>query len=113
VVSVNLDRLGAERVELWRRAEGARDAHNVPTVTYTGPEVVRGILQQQGGTEAVDGRLTQVGDWVLVLPPDVELGGNDRVVARELTFEVVGPPNVVRTGRGPHHVEARLRHVAG
>ncbi len=70
-------------------------------------------LEPTSGQERTVDRDTQVSDWRLFLPADAELTGRDRVVVDSKVFEVVGPPAVQHTPRGPHHVEAALRYVEG
>lgn len=77
--------------------------------TTTGP----GLIQQTDATEVTVDRDTVVSNLMLFLPPDRTITALCRATEGERTFEVIGEPDLLRTPRGPHHVEARLRHVAG
>lgn len=52
-----------------------------------------------------------VSSWVLFLPADAVIGGRDEVEVGARAFEVDGQPVEMRTPRGPHHLEVRLRFV--
>lgn len=54
-----------------------------------------------------------VTERLLFLAPVEVVGVFTRVVRGGAVFEVVGEPNVVYGARGPHHLEVRLRGVAG
>lgn len=69
-------------------------------------------VEQAASTETTEGRDTIVSDWRLYLPPDAVIGASDRVECSGNVFEVVGAPDAVRSPRGVHHIEARLRYVS-
>lgn len=73
----------------------------------------KGLLQQTSAIEVTLGRDTVISDWLLFLPADAAVDAVARVVVDGSTFEVVGRPDLVRTPRGVHHVEVRLRLVEG
>jgi hypothetical protein len=70
-------------------------------------------IEQQRASEDDDDRAQLTSSWLLVVPATVQLAGLDRIEYNGETFEVVGPPNVVRTPTGPHHIEAVLSWVTG
>lgn len=79
-------------------------------------QAVPALLQQTAAQEVTTGRDTQVSDWLLFLLPEVSITGDSRVfrISDGVTFEVLGPPNVLTHPRkGPHHIEARLRTFQG
>ena len=84
-----------------------------PAVVYAPGTANGGVaLQHVDSEEMTTQRNVQVGDWLLVLHPHATIGGRDRVEADGSTFEVIGPPQLLRDIRGrPHHWEARLQHV--
>lgn len=71
------------------------------------------VAQQSRGEVHQANRDALVSQWVARLPLDADLDGRKRLEAHGLTFEVVGRPNVAKTGRGPHHVHAQLELVEG
>lgn len=46
--------------------------------------------------------------WLLFLPSTADITGRDLVTVEGRKFEVDGEPTVLRTPRGPHHIEAFL-----
>lgn len=70
-------------------------------------------VAQRSSIEAVEHREGLVSDWVVYLPPAVEITGRDRIEWGDLTFEVIGAPLPAHTPRGLHHYEAALRVVEG
>lgn len=72
-----------------------------------------GWLAQTSGSEDHDRRDASLSGWSLYVPADVALASTDRVVIDTTTYELDGPPVDAWTPRGPHHLEATLRLVAG
>lgn len=96
-------------------SQSTTDSRGNPVDTWTYGTPISAWLEQTEAQEVTRGRETLLSDWLLVFPdPSTAIGGRDRIQDDQgRTFEVVGPPEVVTTPRGPHHVEARLRHVDG
>ncbi len=69
-------------------------------------------LEQTASTEITQDRATYISDWLLFLPPRSDIHAGDQIKADGAVFEVLGPPNILRTPSGAHHIEARLRHVS-
>jgi hypothetical protein len=110
---MSLATLLTEPVTIQTASSGAVDVFNDATTDYSAGTEVLGRLEQRSAQEVTEGRDTLVSDWVLYLHPDVVVGGRDRVVDQYMrTFEVVGPPIMQRSPRGPHHLQVNLRHVA-
>lgn len=109
---MTLQRLLGQTATLSKWTAGTEDVYGNVTVTYTDGGVWPVRLEQTGGTETTVDEDTLISDWRLIGRADMPIGGRDRVTVDGITFEVVGPPAVQRTPRGPHHIEARLRHVA-
>ncbi len=113
---MSLARLANQQLTHLAHTTGAKDAHGNPAEMWvdTGTPVY-GWLEQTDGTEVTTRRNTQMSDWLLVLrDATVVPSGRDRVADPSgRTFEVVGPPAIVRNRRGNHHVEARLVHIEG
>lgn len=90
------------------------NAYNDEEWAYPAPadvEPVEAFLEQITASEVTNGRDTQMSDWRAYFLPDTAITGDCRVVRLldGVTFEVVGPPNVlVHPRTGPHHIEARL-----
>lgn len=70
-------------------------------------------VSQRNTVEAVEHREGLVSSWVVYLPPDVDIGGRDRIEWGDLTFEVVGAPLPAYTPRGLHHYEVVMQVVEG
>lgn len=71
------------------------------------------LLQQTAATEVTVDRDMVTSDWLLFLLPTAVITATCRVLVEGRTFEVVGLPAVLRTQRGPHHIEARLVNTDG
>lgn len=108
-----LKALTTHTVTYSRWSESGTDPYGNPADTWTDDAATADvILQQTEAVEVTTDRDVQTSDWLLVDPnPDAGLSGRDRVNAGGAVFEVVGPPEVVKTPRGAHHLEARLVHV--
>ena len=69
-------------------------------------------LQPQWSREQTANEVVEFEAWNLYLPPEVELGAQDRVIVDEMVLEVYGPGGTfVDFGGRHHHVEATLRRV--
>lgn len=109
-----LRRLLTKDATVLRRGVGAADRYGTAQPTWTAvgdPLPCR--LEQTDAEEVTVGADTQTSDWRLITVADADIDGLDRVLVDGRTFEVVGPPAVHHTPAGAHHVEARLRHIAG
>lgn len=103
----------AELVTIQTIGASGTDRYNQPIlgVTVTTNNVPARIEQTES-TEVTIGEATVISDWRIFLEPDVVISNASRVVdSAGRTFEVVGAPNIQRTPRGPHHIEARLRFI--
>lgn len=91
------------------------DAYNnsLPDWNDTTTSSTKGWLHRTASDEVFGNRDAQVSDWVLFLPVATDIRATDRVTVEGSTFEVHGPPNVLHTKRGAHHIEAALRAVTG
>jgi hypothetical protein len=104
-----------ETVEIVRASSRTTDRYGnrVPDWSTASRTVTFAWLEPATGKENTTGRDSQEWEWIMLCPASVELTGRDRVIYGGTTFEVVGPPAIRRTPRGPHHMEARLRYVEG
>ena len=110
---MSLARLLTETGTVYVHGAGAPDEYGSPIDTWTPGPSYPSRLEQRSATEVtVDGDV-QRSDWVLFLPPGAAIKGRDRWVTGGRTFEVIGPPAVLHTPDGPHHIEAQLRHLGG
>lgn len=103
-----------QRATILRAQDGPVDDYGTPTRVWAADPRPRPCALQpttlvRASSEETVGSDAQSSAWQIVLPADVQLAGVDRVEVDGVTYEVDGPPLVVRTPRGPHHVEARLR----
>ncbi|MGE3835249.1 MAG: hypothetical protein AB7H43_10730 [Acidimicrobiia bacterium] len=101
-----------QTVLVHHHSTGADNAYGVAADQWDAGTSHRARLEQATGSESTVDQDVQASDWRLFLDAGVAIGGRDRVVADGVTYEVVGPPLIQRTPRGPHHVEATLRVVA-
>lgn len=74
---------------------------------------VLGLVQQTQSVEVTLDRDTVIADWLLFLPASTTIDARARISDGTNTWEVIGNPNVVRTPRGPHHIECRLVSIEG
>lgn len=103
-----------ETVTVRRFQAGAQDRYGDTSEGWNAGSQHRARLEQVSESEVTVDRDTQRSDWRLFLEAGVEIGGRDLVVdSGGRTFEVVGPPDVQKTPRGPLFTTARLRHVEG
>lgn len=110
---MSLRNLLTETVTVLAASNGTADEYGNTSTTFGAGSAYKGRLEQRSAQEVTDGRDTFVSDWVLYLFPDAAINGRDRVVdGNGRTFEVVGPPIVQRSPRGPHHIQANLRFVS-
>lgn len=92
-----------------RYGNTVRDWANATRTTYSGWVEKRGRTEQTASGD----RNLQLADWLLMLPATAVITGSARVEYDGATFDVIGPPQLVRTPRGPHHIEADLRSREG
>lgn len=70
-------------------------------------------VEQRTTTEILENRAAVVGDWFGFAAPNSVVTPRARVTWGDLVFEVDGDPWPAWTPRGEHHIEVRLRRVAG
>jgi hypothetical protein len=111
---MSLTSLLAELVTIQTIGPVGTDRYNQPILGVASTVAnVPARLEQTESTEVTVGEATLVSDWRIFLEPDEVISNASRIVdSLGRTFEVVGAPNLHRTPRGPHHLEARLRYVA-
>lgn len=93
-----------------RRPDQTTDAEGNVTSTWAAT-THNGRVEPASTFEVADDRVVTTSEWRLFLPPDVDVSSDDQVDADGQRFDVVGRAAVMRTPRGPHHVEVRLRIV--
>ena len=95
-----------------RYSESGTDDYGNPVAAWTTLATVNGRFEQRNAEErSVDGNVLS-SDWVLYLPPSVEVHGRDRFSDRfGRIFEVVGPANMRSAPNRDVYVEVSLRHV--
>lgn len=110
---MSLARLAQRPVTYHRYSTSGEDPYGNPTETWTADGSTTLVwLEQTQATEVTTDRDVQTSDWLLVDPnPNAGLTGRDKVDVDGTMYQVVGPPHVVYTPSGPHHVEARLALV--
>lgn len=70
-------------------------------------------IEQETGTEAADETRDALVRTATMWTNTAGVRGRDRIVADGLTWEVQGPPALVRSATGTHHLAATLRLVEG
>lgn len=76
-------------------------------------QTVLGDIQPRTSSEDEQGRSLQVSTAVLYLRPNAPLTGRDRVEAAGVTYQVLGPPQVVARLGEPNHMVVNVRAVEG
>lgn len=91
------------------------DRYNNTVLDWAAPTSrnAKAWFAQQTASEDHAQRDAQVTEGTATFSADVGLTPSDRVLIDSTTYEVVGQPHIAWTPRGPHHVEVRLRAVAG
>lgn len=112
---MTLDRMLRQQVTIERRSAGTTDAYGNQVATTSATKTLLAYLQPTATTEVLVDRETYLSDHLLVLPPDTEIDGSDRVVHDGRTYELVGPPmrRFNPRTRSEHHLECNLRLVQG
>lgn len=89
------------------------DAEGNPTFATPTTTTYPCLLQQVDSSEIVEGERRATTSLVLFLPA-AAAGATfeDGVSVDGLPYQVEGQPDVLRTPRGVHHVEAKVRRVA-
>jgi hypothetical protein len=94
---------------------GTADRYGSASVSFAGAgRTVYGWVSQTGAEEPQsDGRDPLDTSLVLFLPEGTVITGRDRVILDDVTYTVEGSPHRAWRPSGEHHVEVRLREVAG
>lgn len=97
-----------EMVTILNRQTGdGDDDWGRPPETWPEPGTdIPGRLELAAPDEGTDEQDVQFGRRRLFLPAGTTISGRDRVRVDGILYEVVGPPIIHRTPRGPHHIEA-------
>lgn len=109
---MSLATLLTEPATQLRYSTSGTDDYGNQTATWTTLAMVTGRFEQRSSEErSVDGSVVS-SDWVLYLPPTVEVSARDRFTDRfGRTFEVVGPATMRSAPARDVYVEVSLRHV--
>lgn len=120
---MSIDRLLTQTATITRArpaAAGATDAEGnwtpAPPTTASYPcRLERGHGGRQSreatGEGYEQGAELMESSWLLFLPATADITGRDLVTVDGRKFEVDGEPDVLRTPRGAHHIEAFLHSV--
>lgn len=101
-----------EAVLTHRATTGAADAEGNTTFAAPTTTTLPCLLQQTSSVEVLDGEERAISDLVLFLPAAAAaLSFEDEVTVDGTPYLVQGDPDVFRTRRGVHHVEARVKKV--
>jgi hypothetical protein len=111
---MSLDTLLTQTVTVirWSQATQAADSegNDLPSTPPSRVDYA-GLVQQLTTSEDRTGPDIDTTTHRLFLPPTAVIDGGDRVEESGRLFEIVGAPDVLRTPRGVHHIEALLRLV--
>lgn len=91
------------------------DRYNDTVLDWSAPtsRSAKAWFAQQDTSDDHEHRNAKITEGTVTFEVSAALAADERVVIDDTTYEVVGTPNVARTPRGPHHIEARLRVVLG
>jgi hypothetical protein len=95
-----------------RTTSGVDEYHN-PEEVDSGATDVPCLLQQLRAEEIIAGEDRRITDQRLFLLPDVEIDSQSKVTVDDIDYEVVGEPAVLKTPRGPNHLECIVRRIEG
>lgn len=106
-----IERLLTQTATVVHRAVGTPDSEGNPTPGTTTSTDYAARLEQTDTLEVLEGEDRVQTDWLLFLPSTAVVVAADEVVIDSVRYQVTGQPAPVRTPRGLHHYEARLRRV--
>lgn len=83
-----------ETVTVLRRVDGDPDRYGNPTHTWAAGVDVAGcaVAPRSSDEPAETGRQAVITGLTVYMPPDTEVGPNDRLIVRGVTYEVEGEP---------------------
>jgi hypothetical protein len=108
------DLLNQEGVRL--RGTATTDVYGATEYDFTSPTTATYDCRVSSGTGAEPeevGRSSTERTWLLHLPPTADVVANDRFTVGDKTYQVDGPPVIVRDRNSDHHLKAKLRLVEG
>lgn len=108
--------LMSQRVVLKRPQYGNTDRYGNDAPTFHEQEhwiEAWAYVQPVNSVEEQADMNRRVSEYTLLVGPQTELEADFRVEVDGRDFEVIGEPQVFRTPRGVHHVEATIRIVEG
>lgn len=94
---------------IYTRTAGAEDDYGNPADVFTSAGVWPCLRWQGSGRENQQDRETEVDTSKVDFPPDAPVNGHSKVLLDGVMYQVVGPPVLHRTPRGPHHLTANLQ----
>ena len=103
--------LGTETIIIVRAA--LADRHGDPTGTPTQTASHGWNIQPGSSSEDDAQRTTVTSTWRAFGPGEAGLRATDTVIWRDVTYEVVGDPDVWPVDGELHHTQAELRRVRG
>lgn len=109
--AVSIEALMTQPVTVVHRATGTPDGEGNPEPGATTSTDYLGCIQQIDSVEVLEGERLTSTNLLLFLPTSAAITAEDELTSGSDRYRVVGYPNVVRTPRGPHHIEAHLRLV--
>jgi len=111
---VTITRLLNQTATIVHHAPTGSDAEGNPTFAAATTVDYPCRLQQADSVETVEGERRTTTNLILFLPPEAAAETfTDEVLVDGLRYQVEGQPDVLRGGRGVHHLETRVRRVTG
>lgn len=98
------------------RPEAGTDEYGADEYDWTTPDEETYPCRVSSGTGSEPeevGRSSTERTWLLHLPETADVQAGDRFTVEGTTYEVDGPPVIVRDRASDHHVKAKLRLVEG
>ena len=89
------------------------DRYGNPIPVEAAPITLRASVSPLEATEDDLSRETRVTRYTVLLEPDVDVTGIDKIEWRDTTYEVIGEPKVFTDRSGPHHLELVIRSITG
>lgn len=102
-----------ERVTIFRRVVTGQDIYGADVYGESAGVEVRAAVMVLDATEDEVSRDTRISRYRIMLAPDAQIGGIDRVVWRGRSLEVIGEPQPNTIGGLAHHFEFDCREVRG
>jgi hypothetical protein len=110
---LSFEQLLSETCTITQRTAGARDDYNNPVLVDGASTDEPCLLQLFNTGENVYGQDRTLTNYTLFLLPSAEINAYSKVTIDGVDYEVDGDPAMHPTPAGNHHIEAKVRRIAG